>query len=355
MSDSGIGFGGFLLGVGGGYYLFQYVDFSFDIISYLLILMGVGIILGSILTKGGKSPLSDVFGGVVGGLFFAVFLTQGFGLLGDFSNQWDDIDSPIYRATETISLDAPLDADALILTVEAVNGGIDVSSWSGDSVELELEIRAKGDTDAEAERNIDDFEYTLQDTTVDDTLELSLTFPISNTNWNLYTVLITVKVPEGVDTELLLDSTNGKIVVSDLVLSGIDVETTNGVITLNDIKSQTINVDTTNGGIFGTITSSETHFSTTNGIITIELMASSGEHEFDTTNGIIELTLPTGSDIGYSIDLDTSVGAIDVNLPNIDYSVDRIRNKIGETEGFSSKDIQITINADTTIGAIEIN
>jgi DUF4097 and DUF4098 domain-containing protein YvlB len=139
------------------------------------------------------------------------------------------------------------------------------------------------------------------------------------------------------------------------VLSGIDVETTNGVITLNDIKSQTINVDTTNGGIFGTITSSETHFSTTNGIITIELMASSGEHEFDTTNGIIELTLPTGSDIGYSIDLDTSVGAIDVNLPNIDYSVDRIRNKIGETEGFSSKDIQITINADTTIGAIEIN
>jgi DUF4097 and DUF4098 domain-containing protein YvlB len=139
------------------------------------------------------------------------------------------------------------------------------------------------------------------------------------------------------------------------VLSGIDVETTNGVITLNDIESPTINVDTTNGGIFGTITSSETHFSTTNGVITIELTASSGEHEFDTTNGIIELTLPTGSDIGYSIDLDTSVGAIDVNLPNMDYSVDRIRNKIGETEGFSSKDIQININADTTIGAIELN
>lgn len=215
MSDSGIGFGGFLLGVGGGYYLFQYVDFSFDIISYLLILMGVGIILDSVLKKGGKSPLSDVFGGVVGGLFLAVFLTQGFGLFGVFSNQWDDIDSPIYRAIETVSLDAPLDADALILTVEAVNGGIDVSPWSGNSVELELEIRAKGDTDAEAERNIDDFEYNLQDTTVGGTQELSLTFPISNANWNLYTVLVTVKVPEGVDTELLLDSTNGKIVVSD--------------------------------------------------------------------------------------------------------------------------------------------
>jgi len=355
MSDSGIGFGGFLLGVGGGYYLFQYVDFSFDIISYLLILMGVGIILGSVLSKGGKSPLSDVFGGVIGGLFLAVFLTQGFGLIGDFSNQWDDIDSPIYRATDTVSLDAPLDADALILTVENVNGGIGVSPWNGDSVELELEIRAKGDTDAEAERNLDDFEYNLQDTTTGGTQELSLTFPISNTNWNLYTVVVTVKVPEGVETELVLDSTNGKIIVSDLVLTGIDVETTNGFITLNDVESPTIYVDASNGGIFGTITSSETRLSTTNGVINIELTAQSGEHNFDTTNGIIELTLPTGTDIGYSLDLENTIGNIDVNLPNMDYSVDRTRNKIGETEGFSSKDIQIIINADTTIGAIEVN
>lgn len=355
MSDSGIGFGGFLLGLGGGYYLFQYVDFSFDIISYLLILMGVGIILGAVLSKGGKSPLSDVFGGVIGGLILAVFLTQGFGLVDDFTGQWDDIDSVIYRASESISLDAPLDADSLTLTVENVNGGIAVSPWSGDSVSLELEIRAKGDTDSEAERNLDDFEYRLDDVTIGGTQELSLFFPISNTKWNLYTVAVTVMVPEGVDAELILDSTNGKIVVSDMVLTDIDVDTTNGVITLNDVESPTINVDTTNGGIFGTVTSSETHFRTTNGVINIELTATSGEHDFDTTNGIIEITLPTGSDIGYSIDLDTSIGAIDVNLPDMDYSIDRTRNKIGETEGFSSKDIQISINVETTIGAIELN
>ena len=331
------------------------MDFSFDIISYLLILMGVGIILGAVLSKGGKTPLSDIFGGVIGGLILAVFLTQGFGLVDDFTGQWDDIDSAIYRASETVSLDAPLDADSLVLAIENVNGGITVAPWSGDSVTLELEIRAKGDNDSEAERNLDDFEYRLDDVTVGGTQELSLTFPISNTKWTLYTVVVTVKVPEGVDSELLLDSTNGKIVVSDLLLLGIDVETTNGVITLNDIESPIINVDTTNGGIFGTVTSSETHFSTTNGVINIELSAQTGEHDFDTTNGIVELTLPTGTDIGYSIDLETTIGVIDTNLPNMDYSVDRIRNIIGETDGFSSKDIQITINVDTTIGAIELN
>ena len=145
MSDSGIGFGGFLLGLGGGYYLFQYVDFSFDIISYLLILMGIGIILGAVLSKDGKSPLSDVFGGVIGGLIFAVFLTQGFGIVGDFTNQWDDISSSIYRATETVFLETPVDVDELVLTVENVNGVIDVSEWSGDSVKIWPEIRAKGD------------------------------------------------------------------------------------------------------------------------------------------------------------------------------------------------------------------
>jgi len=355
MSDSGIGFGGFLVGLGGGYYLFQYIDFSFDIISYLLILMGVGIILGALLSKGGKSPVSDVFGGVLGGLILAVFLTQGFGLIGDFTDQWDDADLGNYRATETVSLDAPSDADTLTLTVENVNGAIDVSSWSGDSVEIDLEIKAKGGTDSEAERNIYDFEYDLQDSTVGGTQDISLTFPISNTKWSLYSVIVTVKVPDGVETELILDSTNGAIGVQDMMLTDITVETTNGAINLDDVESPTIFADTTNGGIFGTVTSSDTHFSTTNGILKIELTAISGEHDFDTTNGIIELTLPTGSNIGYSLDLDTSIGAIDVNLPNMDYRVDRSRNKIGETAGFSSKDIQITINADTTIGAIELN
>ena len=355
MSDSGIGFGGFLVGLGGGYYLFQYIDFSFDIISYLLILMGVGIILGSLLSKGGKSPVSDAFGGVIGGLILAVFLTQGFGLIGNFTDQWDDVDLGNYRATETVSLEAPLDADALTLTVENVNGAIDVSSWSGDSVEIDFEIKAKGSTNSEAERNIDDFQYDLQDSTVGGTQELSLTFPISNTKWNLYSVFVTVKVPDGVETELILDSTNGAIGVEDMMLTDITVETTNGAINLDDVESPTIFADTTNGGIFGTVMSSDTHFSTTNGILNIELTAISGEHDFDTTNGIIELTLPTASNIGYSLNLDTSIGAIDVNLPNMDYSVDRSRNKIGETEGFRSKDIQITINADTTIGAIELN
>lgn len=236
-----------------------------------------------------------------------------------------------------MSLEAPVDVDELVITVENVNGVIDVSEWSGDSVKIWLEIKARGDNDADAERNLDDFIYDLDDTTVGGTQDVSLTFPISSTKWNLYTVSMSISVPEGLETELVLDSTKGRIDVTGMVLQSVDVETTNGAINLDHVTSGSIYADTTNG------------------VIDIELSALSGVHDFDTTNGIIDLKLPTGGDIGYSLDLDTSIGIIDVNLPDIDYSVDRTRNKIGETDGFSSKDIQITIKADTTIGAIDLN
>lgn len=254
-----------------------------------------------------------------------------------------------------MSLEAPVDVDELVITVENVNGVIDVSEWSGDSVKIWLEIKARGDNDADAERNLDDFIYDLDDTTVGGTQDVSLTFPISSTKWNLYTVSMSISVPEGLETELVLDSTKGRIDVTGMVLQSVDVETTNGAINLDHVTSGSIYADTTNGGLFETITSPLTRFRTTNGVIDIELSALSGVHDFDTTNGIIDLKLPTGGDIGYSLDLDTSIGIIDVNLPDIDYSVDRTRNKIGETDGFSSKDIQITIKADTTIGAIDLN
>jgi DUF4097 and DUF4098 domain-containing protein YvlB len=81
----------------------------------------------------------------------------------------------------------------------------------------------------------------------------------------------------------------------------------------------------------------------------------SGEHQFSTTNGSIDLNLPKGPDVGYSVDLDTSVGSIDVNLPNMSYDVDKARTKNGETVGYDTKEVQISISADTTIGGIDLN
>ena len=356
MSDSGVGFGGFLLGVGGGYYLFRYVNFNVDIISYLLILMGVGIILGSVLFKGRKNPVQDVFGGFIGGLILAAFLTQGFGIVYDFTNNWDDFTDMTYRATEDITLNSPIEAGTVNLSIDSVNGAVEVSPWAGDTVKIDLEVKAKGSSTADAEDNLEEFVYDMSSDVSGGEQDIELTFPMPSMSlWNTYSVFIQVYVPEGEMDMILVDLTNGAITINDLEISALDLDTTNGAIRLSNIETSSISAHTTNGGIFGTLSSTGGTFSTTNGAIDIDLEAQSGAYNFDTTNGSIDINLPSGSDIGYNINLDTSIGSIDVNLSNMDYTVNRSREKVGETVGYDSKTVQIEIDADTTIGGIELN
>jgi len=355
MSNSGIGFGGFLLGLGVGWYLFRYIDLGFDIFSYLLILMGIGMILSGLLTKGRRQhPISGIYGGIVGGLFLAAFLTQGFGFVFDIANEFNDF-SGDYRATESFTETTPIPGDMMELDIDSVNGGIEVFTWTGDSVKFDIEVKARGDSTSDAENNIADFDYDLSSEISAGVQEVSLRFPISGSDWSKYAVNIDVFVPTGISTDYDLRTTNGGITLNELTAGTVSLDTTNGGLLLSDIEADLINAHTTNGAIRGTITTPESIFDTTNGAIDITITETSGQHALSTTNGAIDLTLPTGSDIGHKVNVDTSIGAVDVNLPNMDYSVDRTRTKIGETSGYSSKTVQIEVSADTTIGGIEIN
>ncbi len=351
-----MGFGGFLLGLGAGWYIFRYVTADVDMIGYLLILAGAGIIVNALLSQGRRrSPIQGLFGGVVGGLFLALFITQGFGIITEITDEFSDVDLGSYRATRSFTLDTQVTAENVDLIIDSVNGGIDVSSWTGDYVKFDVEVKARGGTTAEAEANLDRFTHSLEDSVSGTTQSISLSFPIESYEWSKYAVTVEAYVPTGVADEIRLQTTNGAITVQGASLQDLFVDTINGAVSLTDVSSSIINVETTNGAITGTVTASSTIFSTTNGGIDVTLGAESGEHRFSTTNGSIDLTLPTDADIGYSIDLDTSVGSIKVNLPNMSYNVDKAREKKGETVGFDAKDIQITISADTSIGGIDLN
>ena len=340
--------------MGVGWYLFQYIDLGFEIFSYLLILVGAAMVLGGLLQRGGRPhPISGVFGGLIGGLFLAAFLTQGFGFVFNFADDFSNIGD--YRTTETFTDEFPVTADMMEIDINSVNGGIDVSSWSGDSVTFDIEVKARGGTTAEAEDNIADFEIDLNSAVVGGVQEITLSFPIPNTDWTKYSVKIDVRVPADATADYDLRTTNGGVLLDDIVGESITIGTTNGGISLSDVEATALNVDTTNGAISGTITAQESIMSTTNGGIDLTLTKTSGTHVLDTTNGAIDINLPTGSDVGYRVNLDTSIGSIDVNLPNMDYSIDRTRTKIGETIDYSGKAVQIEITADTTIGSVELN
>jgi DUF4097 and DUF4098 domain-containing protein YvlB len=356
MSDSGLGFGGFLLGLGIGWYIFQYTDVGYEAFSYLLILMGLGMILSGLLSKGGRNhPIPGVFGGVIGGLFLVAILTQGFNFVFEITDEFTDIADGPYRVSEGFTSYTDLTSDTMSLDIDSVNGGVNVYSWSGDNIKWEIEIKAKGDTNAEAEDRLAEFEYDLTSELVSGVQEVSLSFPLTGSEWSNYAVIIDVYVPSSMESDYYLDTTNGEIGLHDLKANTVDLGTTNGAITLSNIEATTIDAETTNGVIQGTITTEESTIKTTNGAIDISISQTSGIHDFRTTNGIIEINVPTGSDIGYKVNFDTSIGALNINLPNMDYDVDTVRTKIGETNDYSLKPVQIEITAETSIGGIEVN
>lgn len=354
MSNSGLGFGSFLVGLGLGWYIFQYIDFSFELVSYFLILMGVSMILGALLRKGRREhPISSVLGGVIGGLILATFITQGFGFIFSIADNFNNFGD--YRASETVTLNTQLSGEPIELSIDSVNGGIEVNSWDGNSVRFDIELRAKGSSRNDAENNIDNFEYQVTNNVNQGIQEISLSFPISNRDWNLYSVSIDVYVPSSYSASYLLETVNGGITFMDITCEDIIIKTTNGAIRFYTVVSDLIDARTTNGLIEGNIDSPQSSLRTTNGGIDISLAKVSGTHIFGTTNGGIEITLQPGNDVGYRFDLSTSIGIVNVNLSNIDYSVNEARNKRGETSNFSIKNTQIDITADTSIGSIDIN
>ena len=218
-----------------------------------------------------------------------LFLTQGFNFVFDITDQFTDFADGPYRVTEDFTFYTDVTSDTMNLDIDAVNGGIHVYSWIGDTVKWEMEVKAKGDTNSEAEEMLEEFEYNLSDGLVSGVQEITLSFPLTGSEWSTYSVTIDVYVPESLESSYNLGTTNGGIGLHDLVCHTVDLSTNNGGITLDSVEAVSVEAETTNGVIQGSITTPVSTIRTTNGAIDISLSQTSGTHEFTTTNGVIEI------------------------------------------------------------------
>lgn len=356
MSDKGIGFGGFLIGLGGGYYLFRYIDASFDFFSYLLILMGIGIIANALLSKGRRpSPIGGAFGGLVGGLILALFITQGFGFIEDIAGDpvFDSFDS---KAEETRTLTGDVTQGSLDFMVRNYNGVIFVETWDSPEYKIDLHIEARANTDAKAQENLEKLKEELTDTIQGGSQQVSLEFDNPFSEWTFYSITITVFLPEDVLNELDLQTSNGAIFITDVICDTAILDTSNGMIEFDGLEAVVIDASTSNGKITGLLQGEEVDLSTSNGSVDLNLPCTiSGEYKIDTSNGGISITVPDAGNIGYDIDADTSLGNINVNLDNLDYTRNEDKHVSAKTEGYDSRAIQIVLEVETSIGGIDIN
>jgi hypothetical protein len=345
--DSGLGFGGFLLGLGIGWVVFRYFEVTSNLFAILMILLGV-VIIGSSLLKSQlpRFEYGDLFGGLIGGLILSLIFTSGFSI---FTDIFDGGSIGDYRYQDTQSFSGGITASTISLKIDNFNGPIRVSTWSKDEYSVELDIKARREND------LDDLKIDFDVMETQMTQGITLGYDIPSTSYSRYSIAVDVFLPAEATINLNLASSNGGITLSDIESERITLKTSNGGIELNNVYTEVIDGETSNGAITGAIEAPDTSLSTSNGAIDLELLStSSGNYILSTSNARINLELSSSTEVGYDLDLSTSNANIDIDIPNLDYTTNQRTRKEAKTKNFETKSIKIKIDAETSNSSISV-
>jgi len=354
LSDSpGLGFGGFLVGLGVGWFVFTTFDVSSNLFAWLMIIGGAAVVVSSLVsrTRFGRGT-GGLVGGVIGGLILSLIFTTGFGFIDIFNGG----SLGTYRAETTESFTGAMTADSVYLSVDNFNGPVSVSTWDRSEYSVELLIKAKGTTTSQAEKNLEDFVIDFEESVVQGQGRLVLGYGIPVTSYNKYSVQVEVFLPADAVIDLELESSNGAMSLKDLVGGEIQLDTSNGAFAFDNVYAESINAETSNGAISGDFEAPDTYISTSNGAIDLTLPCTvTGEYILRTSNGQVDLSVSSSSDVGYDLDASTSNGVVSIGLPNLDYSVNQRTSKEARTVGFEGKEIQITLDVSASNGSMDID
>ena len=81
--SSGLGFGGFLLGLGAAWIIFTTYEISGNLFSWLMILGGASIVASSLLSRNRATrQANQLIGGIIGGFIVALVFSYAFGYVG---------------------------------------------------------------------------------------------------------------------------------------------------------------------------------------------------------------------------------------------------------------------------------
>jgi hypothetical protein len=280
-----------------------------------------------------------------------------------------------FVAEENKSFTGGVITKKVLLETENINGPIRIKTWDKSEYNIELMIEARGYTREEAEENLRLLKTELEDTTVDGQQRLALNIDYPDEINRYYRVEIDITLPADCELDSDVRSKNGRITLERVKGGVLNVGTKNGRIGLKDLTAEEMvcltkngrlildNVSagiikgrSSNGKIEGKIESKRASLTTSNGKIDLILPCSaSGEYELRTSNGKIVLDTPNVHTVGFDLKMRTSMGRINVDLPDLEYKMYRKNRIAARTNGFDGKEVQISIEAETSMGKIWLN
>jgi len=221
------------------------------------------------------------------------------------------------------------------VSIENVNGNIEIVGWEKDSVDMEIEITVQHSSHKRAEEFLKEVELLFDNSR--DHVSVEVDYPGHGSGGLLswlfgfgdptVEVRFVVKVPQ--QSNLAIQTVNGEIAVEN-IKGDIDCKTTNGGIDVGNVEGK-VSSKTVNGGI----------------AVELNKVGQFDEMNFRTVNGGIHLSLP--GDVKANLEASTVNGGIDSEMPlEISGKISRSSMK-GKINGGGGLLILKTVNGGITI------
>ncbi len=189
-------------------------------------------------------------------------------------------------------------------SLENVNGGVTVSTWKEDKVEIKAVKTARNN-----EKDLKEVEIIVDEGA--GSVRVKAVWPKFPRRANV-SVEFEVKVPEGVHLEDV-ETVNGGIELTGRY-GRIEAGTTNGSITVEDAAGD-LKAGTTNGSVRVERFEGRVNADTTNGNIRLKGLTFKDGVEAETTNGSITLEVVSPETINADLDASTTNGHVSVDFP----------------------------------------
>jgi DUF4097 and DUF4098 domain-containing protein YvlB len=246
-----------------------------------------------------------------------------------------------FTAEETITQSFESGASPRVV-VETFNGKIEITTDTGNTVQVSVTKRGSGNSQADAQDDLKNIEVPM--TQESGTIRVIARRIIQKTTTGNSGASASIKIPKG--TTLELRSSNGGITVTGPT-GDVTANTSNGRIEIRGSVGR-LRLDTSNGNIEVEAENVVVAARTSNGRIEFKGSLAPGDHSFRTSNGQITLTLL--SNAGFKFDAQTSNGKVTSEFP-----VSRTGgSRESELRGTVGENPAISIELHTSNGGIEI-
>lgn len=235
---------------------------------------------------------------------------------------------------------------AMDVDLSTFNGDVTVTSTSNDDYGFVASLRARGATEADAKRAMEEITFAWSHTDGNaHFLSVEASYN-GKDNQNARSAILEARVPKALLVRLTAETINGDVSAKGIRAEGLHLESVNGDL-IADAEVAHAQLDTVNGDVEGTLKP-----------------LGSGRIRADTTNGEVTLRMQEGDAIGYDMLGRTTNGEVEIGLRDGEvgpcpqgsqYYTPPCNQRTFKTSSYDAREMRLQVTLESVNGDITVN